>query len=519
MDKSLEGVLDSLKKLIDFDMTRRFFFLVGIAMSVAVGLTMYQWTQEPIYSPLDYQMNDQNSAAIIDALTKAEIPYKLNDSNGHILVPAKDMNMARMKLSAAGIQKDDGFSYAFLNDKNKLGSSQFLENARYLRALEADLAKTISAIQGVNSAKVHIAKPQNNIFADEHAKTTASVIISIRPGYESDKEKIRAIVQLIAASVPELDPNDVAITDQYGHYLSSIISPDSILNQEQLSYQNNIQNYYEKRIQALLLPFLGQNKASINVNATIDFTKLEEAKEEFNPDEKTLRSEQSVTESSNSNAGAGVPGSLSNQPPTTTPAQGPAGAQAGQSRNESVKNYEVSKSMRYVHNAVPQIKSLSVAIVVDNEMVYDPKTKKNVSTPLSKDKINQITDLVKSSVGFNEKRGDQVTVINSSFVENKVEEVEPLKMWQQPWFWDMAKKSAGILLGFIFLMVLYKKLVPELIGNKASADMVENPALGINQPLTPEMIKLKNKQLDILRELVAQDPNKVAGVIKKWVVK
>lgn len=517
MDKSLEGILDSLKKLIDFDMTRRFFFLVGIAMSVVVGLTMYQWTQEPIYSPLDYQVSEQNVPAIIDALTKAEISYKLNDANGHISVPAKDLSMARMKLSAAGIQKDDAFSYAFLNDKNKLGSSQFLENARYLRALESDLAKTIGAIQGVNSAKVHIAKPQNNIFADEHAKTTASVILSIRPGYESDKEKIRAIVQLIAASVPDLDPNNVAITDQYGHYLSSMISPDSILNQEQLSYQNNIQSYYEKRINSLLLPFLGENKASINVNANIDFTKLEEAKEEFNPDEKTLRSEQSVTENSSSSAGVGVPGSLSNQPPTNTPAQG-AGA-GGQSRNESVKNYEVSKSMRYVHNGVPQIKSLSVAVVVDNEKVFDPKTKKTVSQPLSKDKISQITDLVKSSVGFNEKRGDQVTVINSSFIENKVEEIEPLKMWQQPWFWDMVKKSSGIVLGFVFLLVLYKKLVPELMGGKVKAEVSENALLGPNQPLTPEMIKLKNKQLDILRELVAQDPNKVAGVIKKWVVK
>ena len=519
MDKNLGHVAEQIKAIFDFDIVRRLFFLAGIAISVAIGFSIYQWTKDPIYRPLDYRVNDQKFASIIDTLEKDNIPYKLNEANGVISVPAADVGRAKRDLLSAGIQKEEGFNFSFLNDQNKLGSSQFLETARYIHALEADLAKTISSIQGISSAKVNIAKPQNNIFADDNSKTTASIIINIKPGYEADKEKIRSIIQLVSASVPELDPSRVAITDQYGHYLSSITNDYYLYNQEQLNYQHSIENNYQKRIQALILPILGENKASINVNADIDFTQQEQSKEDYDPTLSVVRSEQSSTDGSSPSAASGVPGALTNQPPSSTPSTPPADQGVGQTRTEAVKNYEVSKSTTYIKKDPVTIKSISVAIVLDNDVVFDKKTNKKVSRSLDKKKLDNITELVKSTIGYSEKRGDRVTVINSSFIQPQLEAEIQTKVWDEPWFWDLIKKLSGIILGFIFLFVIYRKIAPDFIHAKQKS--VENKPGLTDQShwVTPEMVKLKNEQIDILKQLVGKDPNKVSGVIKKWVEK
>lgn len=515
MENRVESIIQQIKSIVDFDVMRRLFFLSGIAMSVAIGLGIHQWTQEPLYSPLDFRLNDKNFPTVIETLEKANIKYKLNETNGMISVPATDVNMARIRLSSAGVLNSDPVNYAFLNEKNKLGSSQFLENTRYLRALEDDLSKTIGSIQGISSAIVHIAKPQSNIFANENAKTTASIIINTTPGYDGDKEKIRAIIQLVAASVPELDPVNVAITDQYGHYLSSMTNTDYLHNQEQLTYQTNLENNYEKRIQSLIFPILGQNKASINVNAEIDFTQQEEAKEAFDPTQNAIRSEQTVKEDNTTTAAAGVPGSLSSQPPTNAQPS-PTG---GQSRSESVKNYELGKSTTYVKSDTPKIKRVSVAVVLDNDMVYDPKTKQMVSKPIEKEKLDKITELVRSSIGYNKSRGDVVTVINSGFIQNKVENDRGTPLWDQPWFWDLVKKSFGIILGFVFLFVIYRKIAPELTRKKNGVQALGHESPEKQSLISAEMMRLKDEQIQILKDLVLKDPNKVVGVIKKWVAK
>jgi flagellar M-ring protein FliF len=509
-------------------------FMVGIAGSVALGIVLYTSIQEPIYRPLDYQVNSRNMASIIDTLDKAGVKYKLNEQDGVIYVAAKDIQLAKMKLSVAGIPRDDSFNFSYLNDQGSIGNSQFLENARYLRALEADLSKTISSIEGVSAARVHIAIPQNNVFADENGRPTASVVLSMSPGLMSDKEKIRAIVQVIASSVPGLDPKDVAITDQYGHYLSGALDGDGIYSAEQMSYQNNMQRYYEKRIETMIVPLIGENKLTVRVQADIDFTRHEEAKESFDSADQVLRSEQSLSEENSSPAGAsGAPGSLSNSPPQSgqntqggSPGGAPGATQSsnavnGDKRSQSTKNYEIGKSVIYRKNSTPKINALSVAVVIDNEMVMDPKTKKMISKPLDPEKIAKITDLVKATIGYNEKRGDKVTVVNSSFSPIKNDEEFPtVHIWDQVWFWDMLKKFLGMTAGFGFLFVIYRQFSKHL---KESAN--EKP-IGISfmnesdpYSITPEMQELKQEQINRLKEMANREPNRVALVIKNWVGK
>jgi flagellar M-ring protein FliF len=307
----------------------------------------------------------------------------------------------------------------------------------------------------------------------------------------------------------------VAITDQYGHYLSSKINSSDRLNQEHLNYQHNLEQGYEKRIQALILPLLGENKASISVNADVDFTEQEESKEDYDPSQKVLRSEQRVKEDSNSASGGGVPGSLSNQPPTNKQ----AGGSDGQTRSDVVKNYEVSKSTTYVKAGAPKITRVSVALILDNDMVFDERRQKMVSKPIEKEKLAKITDLVKSSIGYKETRGDVVTVVNSVFVAPKVENYKEPGFWQEPWFWDLFKKLSGIILGFVFLFIIYRKIAPELSRKKTNNELGSKTSSDSQSMISADMIRMKNEQIGILKDLVASDPNKVVGVIKKWVAK
>jgi flagellar M-ring protein FliF len=525
---STVSYLDNIRSLLQTGTMRQLFFMLGLAVSVALGIVLYMTIQEPIYRPLDYQVTQQNMSAIIDTLDKAGVQYKVNDRDGVIYVAAKDLQLAKLKLSASGIPKDDNFNYSFLNEQNSFGNSQFLENARYLRALEGDLSKTINAIEGVAAARVHIAVPQNTIFADESTKTTASVVISAAPGVAADKEKIRAIIQIVAGSVPGLDPKDVAITDQYGHFLSSELDPNSIFNTEQLNYQNNIQDFYEKRIESMIMPMLGENKVTVRVYADIDFTQQEEAKEQYDPDKKVLRSEQSMSESSDAGGASGAPGSLANTPPPDSDKSGDSAPAAksgsSQGRSQSTKNYEITKSVNYKKTNAATIRSLSVAVIVDNEMVMDPKTKQYVAKPVDQDKINKITSLVQTTIGYNQARGDKVTVVNSGFNLTK-HDIPPIitHLWEQPWFWDMGKKLIGILFGFIFMVILYRRLSRGSYGSqmqrKVSARL-ESDNFEVEQQAQEKALHgAKQEKINQVKQLAATEPTKVASVIKNWVGK
>ncbi|KGP63724.1 hypothetical protein EP47_05010 [Legionella norrlandica] len=517
MDQSITKVLEVLRDLFQFDVTKRIFFLVGVTLSVVLGISLYHWVQSPIYAPLPYYVDGDNLSAIMQELDKGGILYKVNEYNHTVSVPVNDLEKAKLNLSIAGVSKDNVFSLAYLNDSNQFGSSQFLENARYVHALEADLARTISKIQGVNAAKVHLAIPQRNIFSDENTKPSASVMVNFTPGYEHDKEIIKSIIQLIAASVPGLEPRSVVITNQYGHYLSSILNQDSYLNQEELDYQNSLQMYYERRIKSLISPMVGINKASISVNIDLDFTQQEEAKEAFDPNQTTVRSEQTLSENTSSANASGVPGALSNQAPTNKEQNNQNSPQTGQSRSQSIKNYEVSKSMQYKKSSTPKIKTISVAVIVDEDMVLDKKTNKMVPKPLSQDKLDKLTELVKSTIGFNSKRGDQVTVVNSVFKSEKIETPTQIPFWEKPLFLEWSKQILGVILGFLFLLLIYKKFIASF--KPKEAKMVPSLALGITgeHQITPEMMHLKEEQIKLLKDLVLKDPNKVANIIKKWI--
>jgi flagellar M-ring protein FliF len=518
--------LQNITAILATPVVKQLIFLLSLAGSVALGIVMYTSIREPVYRPLDYQVNAQNMSAMVDTLDKAGIKYKINDQDGLLYVDSKDTQMARMKLASAGIAKDDSFNFSFLNDKSNLGNSQFIENARYLRALESDLSKTISALEGVASARVHIAMPQTNTFADENSRPTASVVLNVGPGISSDKEKISAIIQIVASSVPGLDPKDVSVTDQYGHYLSNSMDKQSQYDAEQLAYQNNLQSYYEKRIESLIAPIVGQNKVNVRVYADIDFSLQETAKEEYDPNQKVIRSEQEESESAGGAGGAsGTPGALSPTAPSSgSDKSGAAGGGSGKS--QSVRNYELGKSVSYKKSNFAKLNSLSVAVVVDNQTHVDAKTGKSITLPVDKDQMSKLTDLVKATIGFDDHRGDRVTVINSSFTPPVVETPPaPLPMWQEPWFWDWTKKILGIILGFIVIFFIHGQIArfAKLSAPAPVPVKAKRPDLGVEAEtedsgsLPADMQHMKQEQIKRLKEMANRDPERIALVIKSWI--
>ena len=511
--------LQNIFSLTQTNAFRQIIFMVGVALSVAAGFYVYSTIQEPLYRPLDYRMTDKNSAAIADALDKANIQYKINNSDGVVMVAAQDAQQAKYKLAAAGIQRDDSLNFSYLSDQNSIGESQFIESARYLRALEGDLVKTITSIDGVSAAKVHIAIPTNNVFADESGKPTASIFITVGNGLIIDKEKVRSIVQIVASSVPGLDPKNVAITDQYGHYLSNDLSDDAIHSAEQMTYQNNVQNYYEKRIESLINPLIGANKVSVRVHANIDFSTMEEAKEKYDPDQKAVRSEETTTEEVGSSGASGPAGALANSPPTGGDAGAKGGSNSTQGRSSSIKNYELGKSVTYKKSNVANVSSISVAVVLDNDSAVDPTSKKEVSKPIDKERLAKITELVKATIGFNATRGDIVTVVNSSFNLPQIDAPPPPShFWSEAWFWEIIKKVLSIGFALGVFITIYKKTSNHFATMKMPVSHHGASTTSESETdLSPEMRKLKQEQINQLKEIASKDPSRVALVMKNWV--
>lgn len=522
---------DFVSMIVSFlqtNLIRQGAFLGSVAASVALGIYLYSQIQDPMYRPLDYRVTDKNASVIADTLDKARITYKINDKDGIVMVPAKDFQAAKMRLASAGVPKDDSFGFSYLNDQNAIGESQFLENARYLRALEGDLAKTISAIDGISSARVHIAMPQNAVFADESGKPTASVFVTMDAGLTTDKEKIRSIIRIVASSVPGLDPKDVAITDQYGHYLADSMSPESIQSAAQMDYQNQVQNNYEKKIQSLISPLIGENKMNVRVHADVDFTQQEEAKEQYDPNQRVERSEETTSEEVGSQSASGPAGALANTPPVSDGSSGGSGSgktsASSQGRTQSIKNYELGKTVLYTKSNVAKINAISVAVAIDNETSVDPKTKKEISKPIDKAKLDQITSLVKAAIGFNEKRGDVVTVVNTNFsIPTVIAPVEQPGFWMQAWFWSLMEKIGSIIFAFVMFMIVYRKANEHYNNIKKGAVLSTKQGspgnTGAVSPngLTAEMEELKQEQINRLKEIASRDPNRVALVIKNWV--
>lgn len=549
-----EKLQSSISGFSVMPLARQIAILIMIAASVAVGTVVVLWAKEPNYRPLYQNLSAEDGAAIADAMQQAGIPHKIDGATGTLLVDGADLHRARMIVAKDGLHHGSGSGFERLGQEQGLGTSQFMERARYVHAMEGELARTIAGFSNVKSARVHVAIPRQSVFVRESRKPTASVFVDLYGGRHLSDSQVSSIVNLVATSVPNLTPENVTVVDQKGNLLTD--GDDSGIvaqSDKQFKYTHKLEQAYMRKIEDLLTPLFGVGKVKARVSADLDFTQIEQTKESYNPDFPALRSEQIMKESkSDKTTAIGIPGAVSNDTISSEEEEVEAGEGGGSDisnhKEQLIKNYELDKTISRTQQQPGKIKRLSVAVLIDNHSQVDPDTGEVQRTPISQEEIERVKKLVYDAIGYNPKRGDSVTVINSDFkAPPPIEELPPVPMWEQGWFWDVTKQ----VLGGIFILLLVFGVIKPALRNLSSkgeevgqllhehmkdtaypmaAGAVAGGAGGaaasagggaggddmdIEAMLGGPLLSYED-QMRAVKNLAQDDPKRVAQVVKRW---
>lgn len=524
-----ENVSAQLRGFSRLPALRQVALMIGLAASVALGVAVVLWSQEPNYSLLYSGMSNTDAAQVLEALDGAGIPYKLERGSSAVMVPSTKVHTARLKLATLGLPKSSVTGLEFLDKQQTLGTSRLIETARYHRALAGELSRTISALDSVESARVHLAIPKQSVFVRNRSKPSASVLLNLYPGRQLDDARIAGIVHMVASSIPELEAEQVTVVDQKGRLLTADRAEKGLmLGSTQLNYRRRLEEAYVKRIMAILTPIVGADGVRAQVATDLDFSSTEKTSETFNPDPPAVRSEQIDEQQTAGADPVGIPGALSNQPPAagTLVEQNPEQAQQGprSTRRRSTRNYELDRTLSHTRTTPGSVQRLSIAVVVDYRTKLNDKGE-ITRAPLEADEMEYITSLVKKAVGFNEDRGDSVNVINASFKETPEIEQEAISVWQQPWLFDVVKQALGVLAVLLLVFGVLRPVLKSLAEKGKAPELVALAQQGEQGelPVQDDQLSLGSAaadpaaQLDQARSLVQEDPKRVAQVVKTWI--
>ena len=523
---------------------RQLAVMVGIAASVAIGVAVVLWSWTPSYSLLFGNLAQKDASEVVTALQQAGIDYEVNQETGAVMVPSGKVQEARMKLAGQGLPHSDSLGYELLQQETGFGTSRALEAARFHRALEGELARTISSLANIQTARVHLATPKQSVFVRKRKQPSASIVVKLYSGRPLEKGQVASVIHLVASSVPDLESNRVTVVDQKGNLLSSQMDGGQMmLTGSQFEFTRQLEDRYRQRVEDILVPILGEASVRAQVTAELDFTVTEQTEERFNPDLPALRSEQINEQASRLSSAQGVPGALSNQPPAAgaAPEQAGGGLNAGGSDSSplntskrATRNFELDKTVSHTRLPSGTLRRLSVAVVVDDS-VTAAGDGQVIRKPRSPEEISRITQLVEETIGFSATRGDSVRVINASFLE--VEKLEPLPepaIWEQAWVWDLAKQIGGLALVVMMIFFVLKPTMLRLTSMPAVTQQggemnAGNPyqqssaagggALGGG---SDENLQLPGPEgyedtLKSARDMVQDDSKRVAQVVKRWV--
>ncbi|HEU4671168.1 MAG TPA: flagellar basal-body MS-ring/collar protein FliF [Dyella sp.] len=528
--------------------SRQLLLLVGVALAVAMGVAVVLWSRSPNYGLLYAGLDQKDAAAITQALQSTNTPYTLSADGGSIMAPQSQLAAIRLRLAGQGLPQGSSNASIVPGADSPFGMSDLAERTRYQQLLETDLGNTIAGLQSVRSARVHLALPKPSAFIRDNHQASASVLVSLFPGRQLDASQVAAIVHLVSASVPELDPKQVSVIDQQGQLLTGD-APDSAaaVGDTRLRLATRMENMYAERIEELLTPLVGPGKVRAQVYVDLDFSQTEKASETYDHDHPALRSEQTSTQQSTSGAATGaVPGALSNQPPNTpaqptaaNPSAGAGGAAAStaatsaptESSSSATRNFELDRTISHVTDPAGRLARLSVAVVVDNKTIGAGKDVK--SEPFSPQELTHLTDLAKNAVGFDAARGDSVSVVNQPFHRDPNADdgnLPATPFWQRPGMLDLIKQGGGILVALLVAFGLLRPLLKGLSRGPARpageatalpspmpkvsvqvADIPEDEPARIGQAIAYE------QKINMAKRMVSENPKQVAQVVRNWV--
>lgn len=528
------------------NLLRQIGLMVGLAASVALGLAVVLWAQEPNYQPVVGDLSSYNPQDVTTILDSSGIDYKMDPRTGALLVPSDQVYDARLKLAAEGVTDRQTMGYELLDQERGLGTSQFMETISYRRGLEGELARTVASMRGVRNARVHLAIPERSVFVRDARDPSASVFLEVFAGRRPEQEQINAIVNLIAGSVPMMSKEQVTVVDQNGNLLTG---KQSKTNADQMSdqyeYTARVEERLTRRVASIIGPIVGDGRYRAEVSADLDFSSVEQAEELFNPEQRAVRSERELSEQRAAGAQGGIPGALANQPPgnATVPEQaaGGNGQEAAPPpvniRSESTRNYEMDRTVSYRRQELGGVKRVTVALAVDDMKVMDSQTGEVSYEPWPEQKLQRLSMLVRDAVGYSAARGDSVTVMNTAFAPEEAVEFEAPGFWERPWFWDLMKQ---VLAGLVILVLVLGLLRPTLkslsgggqrergldsgsgggyggLDGIQGGDELRKAMSSQDDLLLPGATDGYDRQLNALKGLIAEDPARVAQVMRQWV--
>ncbi len=546
------GVLANLSNMT---VLRQVGILIGLAASVALGLLVVLWLREPLMRPLG-PVDRENALAIVGMLEQQKVPYRM-EQDGSISVAQEDYSRVQMQLAAQGLEVGGAEVDKLLARDSGFSVSQRLEQARLLRTQEIRMARTIEQFAGVRAAEVHLALPKEAVFLRDNERPSASVLLNLYSARSLDGEQIRAIVDLVAGSVPNLDASRVTITDQFGRlHHSGSMSEDEIQSSKEFAESRKRSEDLRKKVERILEPIIGAGNYTVELHVDMDFSAQEATQKVYNADLPALRSERVLNEE-NATAGAqGVPGALSNQPPTPATAPEVAGAANtavtaatggnGSKREEAERNYDHDTTISHTRSQIGVVRRVTASIGLDYVApaaaaptgTADPAA---AAAPARQARaaadVANITRLVQSAIGFDPQRGDIVEVQSFPFVRAEVpEEPQSIPLWEQPWFQMLFKPLLGLIIAVVFVLGVLRPVMRRLSGEERSAEALRQAtlagmgpegmrddtlslsgpggSLSLPPPVTTELDSVARA-----KAVVQSDPTLVAQVVKSWMEK
>ena len=484
-----------------------------------VGLMAYLLLQKPSRTTLYNSLPEAEKMRVVDALKNAGVDVMLDPTTGEVMVPTTDYHNSRIMLAAQGLPASVPEGYSGLNDM-PMGTSRSVESMHIKQAQELELARSISEIETVLAARVHLALPEKSVFVRSNPDPTASVFLQLANGRSLGRTQVEAIIHLVSSSVSGLNKENVTVIDQNGALLSRTADdPDSILSDSQLEYKMRLEGIYRHRVVSILTPIVGAGNVNAQINIDFDFTRTDRTEEIVDPNGNALRSEQKTLDQTSDLTAKGIPGVVTNTPPTKAELEieagqggGGAGGQLQTRSTSEVRNFEVSRTVSTTQNPRVQIDRMFASVLVSDKLVVDPETNLEVRQPLSQEEIERIETLVKDSIGFDDERGDSVTVRSAEFVDTLMGAAVP--WYEKSWFEEVSRQITTILILAIVALGVMRPLLSRILvpvgavppGMSAAGgddDMdIDTVEVGEGESLEDIKAKLKPKKAAISAEML-----------------
>ena len=526
------------------DIVRQVTLIVALTICIAIAILIILWAREPEMRPLG-TFETAELIQHLDYLDAQKVAYKLEGNV--ILVPGDRYQDLKLGLTRAGIQPDSNSGDDILMQDSGFGVSQRLEMERLKHSREQQLARTIEEFQSVARARVLLAIPKENIFARTEKLPSATVMISAKGGKTIKDGEVDAIVDLVASAVQGLEPSKVTVTDQNGRLLNSgSQDASSARSRREYEIEQKREEEYRQKIDSILIPVLGIDNYTAQVDLLMDFTTTEQTQKRFNPDLPAVRSEMTIEENSVGGGSMGIPGALSNQPPLNSniPEQATDGNPPivpGRNSKESTRNYELDTTISHSTQQSGVIRRLSVSVAVDYKLA--PAVGEEAAKPEARAQaeLQNIRRLLQGGIGFDVQRGDTIEVVSVPFTREALVEEKKLEIFEQPWFMEMMRLVLAALVIIVLIMAIVKPMIKKLIYPEDTSESYDEHSLSRGLDLGDDTIDMLSKEFDAksvgfaadgtlmlpdlhgdedllkaVRALVANEPELSSLVVKNW---